>query len=267
MPPAEGKVETTMNTTTLWRFGLAILLAGAAMPARAQDTVTIPKARLVELERKEKELDALKVELGKARGETERLQRAKEKAEQEKAKAESERARVEREKAQLTKAKEAAEAKATVATAAAAAAEPAIAHDTPAMASLPPLKKGDVVDAMDLMNHYRTDAAGAAQRYGKQRIRVRGVVTGFEKPMFTSPYYIFLRTTERTWRIQCTVNPPREFKATYPAQHGETLVGVTTSDARITLARVGQTVEIEGVCKELKGQTLAFGAGSLVVTE
>ena len=85
--------------------------------------------------------------------------------------------------------------------------------------------------------------------------------------MFASHYFLFLRTTERSWRIQCTVNPPREFKATYPAQHGETLVGVTTSDAHLTLARVGQTVEIEGTCKGLKDQMLALSAGSLLVTE
>ena len=247
-----------------------LFFVAATIPTWAQETVTIPKTRLLELERKEKELDALKVELGKARGETEQLQRAKEKAEKDKAKAESDRARAEsekakseREKAQLTKAKEAAETKA----AAAALAEPAIAHDTPALASLPPLKKGDVVDAMDLMNHYRADATGAKERYGKQRIRVRGVVTGFEKPLFVSYYYVLLRTTERSWRIQCTVSPAREFKAAYTTNHGDTLVGVTTSDARITLARVGQTVEIEGKCWELKEQTLAVAGGTLVATE
>ncbi len=142
-----------------------------------------------------------------------------------------------------------------------------IAHDTPALAALPPLKPGDVVDALDLMNHYRADAAGAAQRYGQQRVRVRGVVTGFEKPVLVTPYVIFLWTTERTWRIQCSVNPPREFKATYPAQHGETVVGVTTSGARITLVRVGQTVEIEGACRGLKEQTLTLGSATLVATE
>lgn len=256
-----------MNPTQYLLFSLLTLCAASALSARAQETVTIPKTRLVELERKEKELDALKVELGKARGETEKLERAKVQAEKEKAKAERERAKAEREKAELTKAKEVAETKAAAASTAAAVAEPVIAHDTPALASLPPLKKGDVVDALDLMNHYRADAAGAARRYGKQRLRVRGVVTGFEKPMFVSHYFILLRTTERTWRIRCTVNPPPEIKAAYTAQHGDALVGVTTSDARITLARVGQTVAIEGECKGLKEQTLSLGAAKLVAAE
>jgi hypothetical protein len=178
------------------------------LPGRSEETVTITKARLAELERKEKELDALRSELSKAQGEQEQLRRKK--------------AKVESEKAQLTRAKEAAEARAA---AAATTAEPVIVHDTPALTSLPPLKKGAVVDTLDLMNHYRADAAGAEKRYGRQRILVRGVVTGFEKPMFVSHYFITLQSTERNWRIVCHVDPPREFKATYPAQHGEMLVG------------------------------------------
>jgi hypothetical protein len=228
-----------MNSTRLLQLGLMMLFTASVLPGRAEETVTIPKSRLAELERKEKELHALRGELSRAQGEQEQLRREK--------------AKVEAEKAQLTRAM--------------AAAEPVIVHDTPALASLPPLKQGEVVDALDLMNHYRADAVGAEKRYGRQRVRVRGVVTGFEKPMFVSPYFIFLRTTERNWRIQCVVNPPHEFKATYPAQHGEMLVGVTVSGARITLARVGQTVEIEASPKDLKEQTLSLGAGSLMVTE
>ena len=75
------------------------------------------------------------------------------------------------------------------------------------------------------------------------------------------------QSTERNWKIVCHVDAPLEFKATYPAQHGETLVGVTASGARITLARVGQTVEIEASPKTLKEQTLTLGAGRLVATD
>jgi hypothetical protein len=236
-----------MNSTLLLRFGLMIVLMTSVLPGRAEETVMITKARLEELERKEKELDALRGELSKARGEQEHLRQEK--------------AKVESEKAQLAQAKEAAEARVA---AAVTTAEPVIMHDTPALTSLPPLKKGEVVDALDLMNHFRADAVGAERRYGKQRIQVRGVVTGFEKPMFVSHYFITLQSTERNWKIVCHVDPPREFQATYPAQHGETLVGVTVSGARIALARVGQTVEIEASPKGLKEQTLTLFAGRLV---
>lgn len=227
-----------------------IVFAASVLLGRAEEMVTITKARLQELEQKEKELDGLRGELSKAQGEQEQLRREK--------------ARAESEKAQLTRARDAAEARVA---AAATTAAPVIVHDTPALTSLPPLKKGEVVDALDLMNHYRADAAGAGKRYGRQRIRVRGVVTGFEKPMFVSHYFITLQSTERSWRIVCRVDPPREFKATYPAQHGETLVGVTVSGARITLARVGQTVELEASPRGLKEQTLTLGAARLVATD
>jgi len=225
-----------MNTAGLLRFGLVIFFTFPVAAGRAQETVTIPKARLAELERKEKELQVLQGQFEQTRGEQEQLRRAK----------------------------EAADARAVAAAELVAKTESVIVHDTPALTSLPPLKNGEVVDALDLMNHYRADAAGAGKRYGKQRIRVRGVVTGFEKPMFVSHYIIALQSTERNWKLVCYVDPPREFTATYPAQHGELLVGTTGSGARITLARVGQTVEIEASPKGLKEQTLTLSGGRLI---
>lgn len=240
-------------------FRWLLLAACLVAPLQAEDVV-ISKGRLEELERKEKELESLKSELRQSRGEQEKLQREKEKAE-------AGRQQAEQEKRQLSEARAAAEAKAAAAQAVAARAEPVIVHDTPPLASLPPLRKDDVVDAMDLMNHYRADAAAAAQRYGKKRLRLRGVVTGFEKPLFVSPYVILLQSTERSWRVVCQVNPPRELKATFPAKRGETLVGVTTSGARLTLLRVGQTVEIEAECRGLKAQNLSLSGGRLMLAE
>ena len=57
-----------------------VLLVGAAcfvgLPGTAQETVTVPKARLEELERKEAELRRLKRELQQAGDEKKQLQRA-----------------------------------------------------------------------------------------------------------------------------------------------------------------------------------------------
>lgn len=250
-----------MNTIRSFRWLLvAGLTAVLVLPSRAEEKVAIPKTRLIELEQKEKELEALKAELARARGEQVKLKREKETAE-------AERLKAERNNQKLLEAKTAAETKAARAEAAAVQAEPPIAHDTPALATLPPLKKGDVVNALDLMNHYRADAAGAADRYGKQRIRVRGVVWGFDKPLFNSRYVVFLRTTERAWRLECTVVPDRELNATFVGQQGQTLMGVLRSGARLALARVGQTVEVEGEVKGLKDQALALVNGRLLVAE
>ena len=254
---------------------VALLVGGFILPLRAEEMVTIPKSRLELLERKEKELDALKGDLGKAREEQKRLEREREKAEAarakaeadrakaetERAKADADRAKAENEKQRLARAKEAIEAKAV------AQPEQVISHQTSALAELSPLKRGEVVDAMDLMNHYRADATAAGQRYENKRLRVRGVVVGFEKTPFMSFYTILLQSTERQWKIVCHVEPPPEFKATYPAQHGTALVGVTKSDARLTLLRVEQTVEIEGNCKGLKDQEVLLTAGRLVLAE
>lgn len=225
--------------------------------AFADDTVTIPKSRLEELERKERELESLKRELGKAKGETERAQ---EQLRTEQVKSNAERAKAEEEKKKLSQ--EAAEAKAALATS-----EQPVVHDSPGLATLPPLKKGEVVDAMDLMNHFRADALGAEARYGKQRVRIRGVVTGFDKPSFVSYYFVYLRTTEKAWRVRCLINPPSEFKAIYTTQHDEVLMGIMQSGARLTLMRAGQTVEIEGVVRELKEQNLIVSSGKLLLAE
>jgi hypothetical protein len=213
---------------------VALALGWGAALACGQEMVTIPKARLVELERKEKELEALRAELGRARGEQEQLKREKEAAEARRAQAEAKAARTQ------------------------AVTEPVIAHETPPLATLPPLQPGEVVDAMDLMNHYRADAAGAARRYDRQRLRVRGVVVGFDKPSFLSHYFILLQTTERRWEVAGRFELSKDISAAYPAKRGEEFVVERRGGGKLTVARVGQTVEIEGECKGLKDQTVTL---------
>ena len=219
------------------------------MPAGAEEMVTIPKARLQELESKEAQFEKLKKELGKTQAEKEQLA-----DEQQRLKAEAE---------QLKQAKKKAETEAAVATAAAASAEPVIQHTTPAISSLPPLQKGEVVDAMDLMNHYRADAAAAKLRYEEHPIRVTGEITGFGKPMFIRPYVIYLKTTERTWKVECTVYPADFFPAVFTTKGGDEMVGTTSAGARSTIARVGQKVVIGGQCKGLRDQTITLSGCSL----
>jgi hypothetical protein len=185
----------------------------------------------------------------------------------EKARLENEKERLKGEAEQLQKAKQAAETKAAAAVTAAASAEPVIAHDTPPLASLPPWKKGDVVEAMDLMNHYRADATSAAKRYEAQRIRVQGEIVGFEKPPFVRLYVILLQTTERKWKVLCRIAPPENLSAVFTARHGEELVGSTSAGARSTLARVGQKVVVEGHCKGLNDQNVALSGCRLVSVE
>jgi len=237
------------------RFPIVLLLsaglwAGGPL-ATAQETVLVPKARLEELERKETELEKLKRELGKAVSEKEQRQR--------------EQANADKEKRELQKAKEAAEARASVAEKATL--PSVIPRNTLAIASLPALADGQVVDAMDLMIHYRTEPAAAAKRYGAGRIRVAGEIVSFDKPLFVSYGVIILGTTERTWRIACRLEPPANLPALFTAKNGDELVGATSAGARSVLARVGQRIVIEGWCKGLKDQSVTLTGAKLMAEQ
>lgn len=229
------------------KFASAVLLVIGALClasfAFAEEEVTIPKSRLEELERKAAELEKLKQQLNKSQDEKEQLKQEKEKAEAEKQ--QLEKAKAEAEKKAAAESKAAAEAKAA-AVAAQAKAPPAYAP--PTMSSLPPLKAGEVVSAMDLMGHFAADPRAAAERYKGRRITVEGEIAGFGKPMFVRPYKLHLKTGDPLRKVFCTLYPPDEYKAVYPARNGTVLVGLTTREAEVTLFKVGQTVVVEGKC-------------------
>lgn len=197
----------------------ALILTGVACAGFGQETVTIPKARLQELERKEAELDKIKGELNRASGENQRL---KKQHQEDAAKIES-----------------------------AASAAPVITHTSPALASLPPLQDHDLVDAMDLANYYRADAAEADRRFRKRIIRLQGEVVAFEKPLFIRPYRIIFKTADREIRIVCDVYPPEKYDAVLTAKHGSVLEGQMPGGSRIHLAKVGDRAIVEGQCTGL----------------
>ena len=229
-----------------FRFPSTILVSVAllwlASPGFTEEEVSIPKSRLEELERKAAELEKLKQELNKSQGEKKQLKQEKEKAEAERL--QLQKTKDEAEKRAAAQSKVAAEAKA----AAAAQMKAPPAYVPPPMASLPPLKEGEVTSAMDLMGHYVADARAAAERYEKKRIAVEGEIIGFSKPMFVRPYKIELKTGDALKKVFCTLNPPAEYRAVYPAKNGMVLVGLTSRQAEVTLFKVGQTVVIEGKC-------------------
>jgi Skp family chaperone for outer membrane proteins len=227
---------------------LVLAVVGFASVALAQETVTIPKARLAELERKEAELEKLKKELHRAQGEKEQLQ--------------SEQERLKAEKAQLKKAKEEAEARAGAA-AAAAQSEPRISYVSPPLASLPPLQPDEVVNAMDLMNHYVADAAAAEQRYGKGTLQVQGEVVGLEKLMFVRHYTLLLKTADAQKRVVCTVHPPDQYKTLYTVKNGTELAWANERQGPVTFVKVGQTVIVEGKCKGLRDAGVAMSGCAL----
>ncbi len=198
--------------------GLLVLpLAG-----RAQDDVTIPKSRLQELERKEKELEKLKRE----------------------------------------QAAPAAPTPVPATPAPAPVKEPPaqpVVPPPPPMAGLAPFKDGDSVEASDLAAYYAQDPAAADRRFKKHKMFVLGEISGFEKPMLRRNYRVLLQTSEKDGPVVCDLLPPANFNAVYPANHGAELIGLQGEMAQ-TLAKVGQKVMVQGVCKGRHDKSVVISA-------
>lgn len=214
----------------------AVLLG--MLPAAARETVTIPRARFEELERKEKELERLKSELSAAKGETVRLKQEKDEA--------------------------VARAAAIAATAAV---EPTITHEAPPMNTLPPLGKGETVDALDLGAHYRADAAAANTRYRGKVFKVKGQIVGFDKPLLSQDFHVALRTPDRQMRVLCVVTPAAKYVGTFTARGGTELMGALTGGTRVPIAKLGDVILVEGRCRGLDGQIVELRGCSLLSVE
>jgi tRNA_anti-like len=214
------------------RIGLPLLLlmlAGQVLSISlsAQDTVTIPKARLEELERKERELERLQGDVAKTKDEN---------------------------KALKTRLQE-------VSTNAA----PAIAPPkriSPPIASLAALKSDEVVEAADLANYYHADAAAADGRFRGRKFSVTGEIVGFEKPLFRRNYRVLLQGNDRDTKVICDFYPPDKFDAVFSTQHGTHLVG-QSGESRVPLAQVGQRVVVEGICQGWREAGVFLSAGTL----
>ena len=264
---------------------LGLLPLVLASTVAAQENVTVPKSRLEELERKEKELEQLKGNLGKTNDAKAQLKKENEKAAARPpvaptaapittnvapaapARSDTE---LERLKSELTKTKDENlrlkedNEKAAARLQAAPVAVQVVTHVSPPMASLPPLKPEDVVEAMDLADYYHADAAAADQRYRKQKFTVRGEIVAFEKPPFVTNYRILLRTPDRAIKVVCELNPPENANAVFTVNHGEQLVALA-GERRVPMLKVGDTVQVAGWCKGASGSDVNFSGTDLRV--
>src|SRR5215472_1900022 len=216
-----------MKTSILVMLACLTGLPGQAFAA--DDSVTISKTRLQELEEKERELNRLKSDLVTTNAE----------------------------KAPFNK-----DQPQTPAKPPAAAPEPVVTHVSPPIASLPALKDNEEVDAMDLANHYRSDPATADARYLKHKFLLRGEIVGFEKPLLKRDYKILLKTGDRDTRVVCNFYPPDEFNAVLISHHGSQLVA-TRGENRLPLAKVGQIVVLRAECRGWKDSSVFISAGGL----
>jgi hypothetical protein len=216
------------------KLPLLLSLLTCALPSLADDTVTVPKSRLEELQRKEAELDRLKGQLDKTKTDLDKTK--------------GENVRLKQQQA---------EDAARIAKVA------APAHQSPPLATLPPLSKATPVDALDLVNYYRADPAAADQRFRKQSFQVRGEVLAFETAIIVKPYKILLKTGDRDFQVVCNVQPPDKYKAIFTSNHGAEIVGTLPREPNETLARMGDTVIVQGECKGLNDSRIVMAGCEL----
>lgn len=209
---------------------LILLLCFGFFPARAQDTVTLPKSQLIELEKKAARADKLAIDLEKAQREISRL-----------------------------KGEIAAPSKFFSTPILPPQVEQSLQKLPPTrpLAELPPLTKGEVVLASDLLHHYAMDPAAANQRYRKKSLKLKGIITDLDKPLLMSPYRVIFRVPASPLKIICDVRSPEQFKKVYVSPDRERVVGETYS-GRATLAKVGEEIIVQGRCAGLKDGVVAF---------
>lgn len=209
----------------------AVIFIAWCRPTLAQDTVTIPKSRLEELERKEAELQRLR--------------------------------------SGATNAAAPNAAPASAATSAVSPVKPEVAVPQPVVApavspvaSLPPLKQEDIVDSTSLAGHFRADPPAAERYYGGRKFTVRGEIVGFEKPLMRQNYRILLQGPDRITSVVCDLLPPEKFTAVYPAEHGTQLVGQFGENKQV-LWTLGQKVLVHGRCRGWKGNSVLLTADAI----
>jgi hypothetical protein len=193
---------------SLKSLALSLLLTVIGTAVFAQDTVTIPKSRLEELERKEAELEKLFTATN-------------------------------RPQTTLQAPQQLAPPKTTV--------DPIPPRASPPANTLPPLDPGETVDATMLADNYLSDAASSDQRYRKRKFVVRGEVAGFQKPMFRRDYKLILKTPSKDAMVVCAFLTPEKYGTVFTVKNGSELVGLI-GETRVPLLSVGQMVEIEGKC-------------------
>lgn len=218
---ADFHMRDTLKPALLSPFLMALVICALAHSIVAQENVSVPKTRLEELERKEKELERLK-------GQSEKPSE------------------------QIAPANQETPKPATLPPAlppvVAPPPEPVVRYSSPALESLPAPHPYEVIDSMDLANYYYANPTAADQRFRKHKISVRGEIVGFEKPLWKRNYRILLKTPIRGTRVICDLLPPEKSDAVFTTNHGDELVALI-GETRVPLAKVGQTVVVKGECK------------------
>jgi len=244
--------EHARSGVSVWQLVIltcALVAVVSPLGLLADDTVTIPKSRLQELERKEAELQKLKGGLVSTNPTVPAAQppAAPPGANQNR----------QVENPPPSPSPQAPSSPTS---------RPALAPISP-IVSLPSLRAGEVVEASDLALHYLANPAVADTRYLKHTVEVRGEIERFQKSLPTRNYRIVLYTPDRRIMVVCTITPPETFKAVFTVRNGSELVGLTPAEIRVPIAKVGQTVTIRGSCAGLGDGVVKITGAALLAAK
>lgn len=112
-----------------------------------------------------------------------------------------------------------------------------------------PIDQGEVVEAATLIEQFRGDPEGAAERYAKRKFRVRGTVAGFREPYLQSSYEVRLASTDPKLEVVCRFRYANRYRVVATRQKGTELIGRIDDRSSQLLFRKGETVVIEGKCQ------------------
>ena len=128
----------------------------------------------------------------------------------------------------------------------------------PAIATPPPLEAGQVVEIRELVGQFAAQPEAARQRYAKQRLSVKGTVTGFDCKLLTRRYDVRFESPERGIAVVCRFRLPDVYTAVYTKRSGQALAARVGERTEVPLLEVGDAVIVEGTCKGLKKGELTF---------
>ncbi len=121
-----------------------------------------------------------------------------------------------------------------------------------------PVEPGEEVEAAALVERFRTDPEGAAQRYAERKFRVRGTVTGFHEPLMQSTYEVRLASSDPELEVVCRFRYANLYRTVATRQKGKELVGRIDDRSSRVLFRKGETVVIEGKCQGRDEDEITF---------
>ncbi|MCS7089790.1 MAG: hypothetical protein RMN51_01255 [Verrucomicrobiota bacterium] len=124
--------------------------------------------------------------------------------------------------------------------------------------------RDSATSAADLARLFEHDPTRTLQQYRGQILRVRGQIAGFDKPLLTSKYCVYLETSRPNMRFRCVVELEATQRGVYVAEAGATLMVVDASGRRRPHLRLGQTIELMGRLRSVNTQLLEMTGCRLV---